>query len=103
MTYHHKNIDTDGSIYYFDEKNQFHREDGPAVKRSDGYEAWYIHGKRHREDGPAITYKDGSIAWCVNDSLHKLDGPAVDIIDGYKSWCKNGKVIYYLKRKIVFI
>jgi hypothetical protein len=43
-----------------------HREDGPAVERSNGYKAWFLNGKRHREDGPAIEYSNGDKSWYIN-------------------------------------
>jgi hypothetical protein len=46
---------------------KLHREDGPAVERSNGYKSWYLNGKRHREDGPAIEWSDGDKFWCLND------------------------------------
>lgn len=41
-------------IYFKDDK--IHREDGPAIERTDGTKAWYFEGKLHREDGPALIY-----------------------------------------------
>jgi hypothetical protein len=41
----------------------WHREDGPAVERSNGTKIWYLHGKLHRENGPAIEYANGDKAW----------------------------------------
>lgn len=35
-----------------------HREDGPAVRDSAGYELWVRHGILHRVDGPAIVRPD---------------------------------------------
>jgi hypothetical protein len=47
--------------------------------------------KYHRLDGPAIEYADGSKSWCVNGKLHRLDGPAVEYASGDKSWYVDGK------------
>ena len=30
---------------WYDENNQLHREDGPAVRWADGGESWYYHGR----------------------------------------------------------
>ena len=57
-TYHHKETDSDGTCYY-NEQDQRHREDGPAIERPDGSKYWYVNGKRHREDGPAYEDADG--------------------------------------------
>jgi hypothetical protein len=40
------NVDEDKTIRWYNDKDQLHRLDGPAVERSDGYKAWYIEGQR---------------------------------------------------------
>ena len=45
-----------------------HRENGPAVEYSNGFEAWFQNGQRHRTDGPAVTQSDGSKAWFIDDT-----------------------------------
>jgi hypothetical protein len=44
-----------------------HREDGPAIERSNGDKEWYLNGKRHRENGPAIEWANGDKMWLLND------------------------------------
>ena len=68
-----------------------HREDGPAIERSNGDKCWYLNGKKHREDGPAIEYVYGSKLWYLNGKWHREDGPAIEYADGYKAWFLNGK------------
>ena len=51
--------DQDGYVIYYDEMGNYHRDNGPAVTRTDGYEAWYYHGTLHRKDGPAVRYSNG--------------------------------------------
>ncbi len=34
-----------GDIFYFNDKNQPHREDGPASEFADGYKEWFWHGE----------------------------------------------------------
>ena len=46
--------------------DKLHREDGPAVKDSDGYTEWWLNDKRHREDGPAVEWADGTKEWYLN-------------------------------------
>ena len=59
-----------GNVIYKDLKtNLLHREDGPAIEKSNGYKFWYRQGKLHREDGPAIENKNNS-----NMNLYYLDG-----------------------------
>jgi hypothetical protein len=68
----------------------YHREDGPAYERADGYKGWWLNGIRHREYGPAIEYSDGSKSWYFNGIRHRDDGPAVEWSDGETEWCLNG-------------
>lgn len=110
----HKETDKDGTVSYYNENDQLHRVDGPAVEHPDGtkrwyingllhrtdgpafeqpngYKAWYLNGKRHREDGPAMEEDNGDNYWFQNDQFHRLDGPAVEETDGTKKWYQNNK------------
>lgn len=60
-----KTVDKHGTIYYKNEKGQFHREDGPAYESLSGDKAWLIKGEYHREDGPAYESIDGHKAWYI--------------------------------------
>ena len=57
---------SNGDKWWYNEKDQRHREDGPAIERADGVKSWYINGKLHREDGPAVEYASGSKEWYIN-------------------------------------
>jgi hypothetical protein len=59
-------VDKDKNIRWYNDKDQLHRLDGPAVEYADGSKEWYVDGKLHRLDGPAIEYTDGHKAWYVN-------------------------------------
>lgn len=39
-----------GNKVWRNAKDQFHRTDGPAIERVDGYKKWWINGKRVTED-----------------------------------------------------
>ena len=82
-----------GDVYYYNDRNQISRLDGPAIEWSDGYKAWCIDGKLHRTDGPAIEYSNGSKFWFINGKLHRIDGPAIEYSDGSKVWYVDGKFI----------
>jgi len=83
-------LDSDGTKYwYFDDL--CHREDGPAIERTNGTKFWWIHGKRHRIDGPAAEWAGGSKEWWIHGERHCEDGPAVEWADGYKEWWIHGK------------
>jgi len=79
-----------GDRFWYNEKDQLHREDGPAFEWTNGYKAWFINGKLHREDGPAVEYVDGHKVWYINGELHREDGPAVEYANGDKAWWING-------------
>lgn len=59
-------VDEYGTIEWYNEKDELHREDGPAVERDNGVKSWYKNDKRHREDGPAIEYSNGNKVWYIN-------------------------------------
>ena len=61
-----KQVDKYGNIYYYNDKNQLHREDGPAIEYSNGTKYWFLNGKEHRTDGPAVEDSDGSKEWFIN-------------------------------------
>jgi len=84
-------VDKYKTIRWFNDKDQLHRLDGPALECADGTKAWWVKDKLHRLDGPAIEYADGTKAWWVGDKLHRLDGPAIEYVDGYKEWYVEGK------------
>ena len=86
-------IDNFGNKRWYNEKNQLHREDGPAMIWEDGSKFWWLNGLKHREDGPAIEYSNGDKIWYFNGKYHRRDGPAIEWEDGYKSWYYHGKRI----------
>ena len=57
----------EGTTWYYNDKRELHRLDGPAIESTDWENEWYVNGKRHRLDGPAVVavncdYK----GWYVN-------------------------------------
>jgi hypothetical protein len=59
-------IDAFGCKWWYNSKNQIHRDDGPAIEYADGSKFWYINGNCHREDGPAWENSDGTKKWYIN-------------------------------------
>ena len=55
-----------GDIEYIAGKDEYHRTDGPAIERANGYKKWYINGKRHRTDGPAVEHENGYKEWYID-------------------------------------
>ena len=101
-----KKIKEGKDIYYYNNSNELHREDGPAIECDDGRKYWYRNGLRHREDGPALEFSTGSKFWYKNGFLHREDGPAIEYADGVKEYWYNGflcKEIKTNKELISFI
>ena len=84
---------TEYSTEWYNLKGQLHRENGPAVKWTSGYKAYYINGIKHREDGPAIEYSDGAKYYYINGKRHREDGPAIEHADGGKWYFINDKLL----------
>jgi hypothetical protein len=55
-----------GAQVWYNQKDEHHRTDGPAIIRANGSEYWYVNGELHRTDGPAIIRANGSEYWYVN-------------------------------------
>ena len=89
--YARKEVREDGTVRYYDEKGDRHREGGPALECADGTKAWYRKGDLHREDGPAYEGADGSKEWYRNGKCHREDGPAVERADGTREYWLSGK------------
>ena len=81
-----KEIDSSGTIWYYNDLNQIHREDGPAIEYANGTKFWCRNDQYHREDGPAIEWADGEKHWYRNDQLHREDGPAIEYSNGKKEY-----------------
>jgi len=75
----------------YNESNQLHREDGPAIEYADGGKAYYINGKLHREEGPAVESAYGDKFYYRNGKLHREDRPAIEWANGYIEYYRNGK------------
>ncbi len=83
-------VHTDGFKFWY-RNDKYHRVDGPAIEYPDGDKYWYQNNKRHRENGPAAINSNGTKYWYQNDKKHREDGPAVINSNGYKAWYQNGK------------
>jgi hypothetical protein len=72
-----------GNKVWRDTKGRNHRDDGPAVERTNGDRVWCQHGMWHRDDGPAIEYADGRKSWYLHDIRLSFDKwlDKVDISD----------------------
>lgn len=68
------------------EAGVWHREDGPALRVSDGLEAWYRYGKLHRADSPAISdQSSGYKAWFLDGVVQRVEHPSGVIFEQAKA------------------
>ncbi len=80
-----------GTIFWYNDKGQLHREDGPAFESTSGDKCWFENGLYHREDGPAIESASGYKCWYLHGCFHtkeswekeiaKLKGPTQEEIN----------------------
>ena len=81
-----KETNSYGDIYYYNDLNQLHREDGHAIEYANGTKCWCRNGLWHREDGPAVEWANGTKGWHRNGQLHREDGPAIELVNGKKEY-----------------
>jgi hypothetical protein len=86
-------VDENKNIHWHNDKDEYHRLDGPAIEWANGHKEWWVNGKLHRLDGPAIECANGDKAWWVDGKPHHLDGPAIEYANGDKEWWVNGKLM----------
>ena len=79
-----KEIDKFGNIFYYNENNEYHREDGPAIEYIDGTKFWYKNGKYHREDGPAVKWDFGTTEYWYNN----INYPGIKTDEEWKRFIK---------------
>jgi hypothetical protein len=62
---------------------------------------WYKNGLLHREDGPAIERSNGTKFWYIKDNLYREDGPAVESnkISEWFQYGANGIVEHWVNGK----
>ena len=75
-----RTVDKGGTIRYKNEKDEYHRLDGPAYENRFGYKEWYINGKLHREDGPSKIWSDGSCSYYLNDKYHTKEEWELEVL-----------------------
>ena len=50
----------------------------------EGYKGWWLNGKRHREDGPAIERSDGSKEWWLEGCWYQEEKEYWEALEKYK-------------------
>lgn len=88
-------ISDDGTIRWYNENGELHREGGPAVEYTNGTKIWYINGKLHREDGPAIEFTNGVKFWYLNGK----ECTNAEFNTKFKKQSCNGKIIEFEGKK----
>lgn len=59
-------IGENGTKIYFNQLEQVHREDGPAIEWSNKDKEWWVNDKRHRWNSPALIITDlGINVWML--------------------------------------
>ena len=66
MTKYIVTVDADGTRRWYNENNQLHRTDGPAMEYANGTKHWYLNDQLHRTDGPAVEWSNGTKEWYLN-------------------------------------
>ena len=61
-----REIDEDDTIRYYNDKDEWHRTNGPAAIYNNGTEIWYHRNIRHRLDGPAMVFPNVGEVWFIN-------------------------------------
>ena len=79
-----------GTIRWYDDEHELHRDGGRALESYKDAELWYQHGELHRVGGPAVVFKNGDKSWYENGERHRIDGPAMEHADGFRSWWLEG-------------
>ena len=72
--YTKKDVKSDGCVYYYNSKNEYHRLDDPAKEHPNGSKAWCINNKFHRLDGPAVEWGTGEKFWYLKDKYFTKSG-----------------------------
>ena len=80
------------NVKVFDDHEEWYYLNGNRYKiiYNDGHEEYFKNDVRHRDDGPAIKKSNGDEYWIVNGVYHRIDGPAI-VEKNYKAWYINGK------------
>jgi hypothetical protein len=58
-------IDMVGNEYWYNDEQELHRENEPAIVYISGATIYFLNGKKHREDGPAIDFQNIK-EWYIN-------------------------------------
>ena len=60
-----------GDKFWYNEKGQYHRDDGPAIISINGSKEYWISGKLHRDHGPAYEGAGGYKEYWLNGTRYK--------------------------------
>lgn len=80
-------INTRGDQEWRLPNGDLHREDGPAVIRSNGETVWFLNGQKHRLVGPAIYGGKFKSCWYVNDVYLPILGDHISSLESLIATC----------------
>ena len=77
-TQHSGGIYYSKAIYYVNNRDELHRDNGPAIiifdesdESKERAHIWYKYNERHRKGGPAVEYSNGGEEWWLNGIQYK--------------------------------
>ena len=83
-------VDKNGTVFYYNLKGEYHREDGPAIEYSYGAQEWWVCGEKHRLYHPAfINNENGHKSYYVGGTIFNLYGPA---LGEYRYFISNNEI-----------
>ena len=62
-----------GIVRWYDDREHYHREDGPAAVYVDGTQYWYRHDRFHFAHGPSILYADLLVWYDKGEHLRRRE------------------------------
>jgi len=66
LPFHRSRTDYNGNQHFYDEKGNYHNDEGPAFVGHDGGQEYYKHGKYHNDKGPAVVSPDGTVRYYID-------------------------------------
>lgn len=79
-------IKENGTKIYYNDDEQEHRDDGPAIISVNGDRSWLTRGLLDNDDIPSVLRSTGAILWYKDFRPCRKNGPAFDFPTGHKMW-----------------
>lgn len=74
-----RRVEKSDCVLYYNEKNELHREDGPAIEKTDGTKEWWVDGRNLTEEAFKLWRNNLPQKWVWADGLveYKFQGQKV--------------------------